>query len=226
MDNPLPVTVCLPCRNRRWELEVALPRILAQNPAEIIVVDDGSTDGSAEWLEDQPVRIFRLEDRGYRQNPGDVSNIAAREATEPVLIHQSAEVAPLGDCYERLLDRLTPLRPVFARVLDAPMSHVEGLKPGAYPPAELLGEEWHDSKPFDIENQIGAPFVVYTGFERQRPLFFCGAIFGHQWESLGGYDERTDVQGDLAFARTMRAAGVECLGLGDAVALHIQHGRV
>ena len=76
------VSVCLPCRNAAPFLKAALDSILAQTyqALEIIVVDDGSTDGSAEIL------------RGYRckgvkvihQSCGSAAmarNRALREAT-------------------------------------------------------------------------------------------------------------------------------------------------
>jgi len=44
------VTVVIPTRTGKELLEAQLPGILAQTPSQIVVVDNGSTDGTAEWL--------------------------------------------------------------------------------------------------------------------------------------------------------------------------------
>ena len=44
------VTVVIPTRTGKELLEAQLPGILAQAPGQIVVVDNGSTDGTAEWL--------------------------------------------------------------------------------------------------------------------------------------------------------------------------------
>ncbi|MCC6545800.1 glycosyltransferase [Candidatus Sumerlaeota bacterium] len=57
--------------NRRRELERALDSVFAQTIADeldVVVIDNGSTDGTVEWLRDEyrhPVRLF-----GFRRNEG------------------------------------------------------------------------------------------------------------------------------------------------------------
>lgn len=80
------VTVLITTRNRRDELRTALRSAEAQTvPAEILVVDDGSTDGTAEMVraEFPLVRVIRHEaSRGYiaRRNEG------VREASGSIVV--------------------------------------------------------------------------------------------------------------------------------------------
>ncbi|MBS1855826.1 MAG: glycosyltransferase [Acidobacteria bacterium] len=44
------IAVVIPSRNGKELLQTHLPAIAAQNPAQIVIVDNGSDDGTAEWL--------------------------------------------------------------------------------------------------------------------------------------------------------------------------------
>ena len=56
---PPGISVVIPSRNGRELLARLLPGLQAQHPDEIIVVDNGSDDGTAEWLAAQGVRVER-----------------------------------------------------------------------------------------------------------------------------------------------------------------------
>ena len=60
------VTVIIPCYNGEAYLQEAIESALAQShpEVEIIVVDDGSTDGSSRIAQKFPVRYMRQENRG------------------------------------------------------------------------------------------------------------------------------------------------------------------
>src|SRR5438128_8506232 len=53
------VTVVVPTKDRRQVLDVALRSILAQEGVDVrvVVVDDGSSDGTAAWLADLDPRV-------------------------------------------------------------------------------------------------------------------------------------------------------------------------
>lgn len=55
MSNPPRVSVVLPVHNRREKLELSVNSILGQSfeDLELLVVDDGSTDGASDWLHSQ-----------------------------------------------------------------------------------------------------------------------------------------------------------------------------
>jgi glycosyltransferase involved in cell wall biosynthesis len=72
-------SIVIPTYNRLDLLKEALASVWAQTftDYELIVVDDGSTDGTAEWLQGQPrVRMLRQPNRG----PGEARNLGARDA--------------------------------------------------------------------------------------------------------------------------------------------------
>lgn len=54
---PAGITVVIPSRNGRELLERLFASLLPQAPDEIIVVDNGSTDGSADWLRQQGIDV-------------------------------------------------------------------------------------------------------------------------------------------------------------------------
>ena len=56
---PKGITVVIPSRNGKALLELCLPPLLAQSPNEVIVVDNGSDDGTALWL-DQHYKNVRV----------------------------------------------------------------------------------------------------------------------------------------------------------------------
>jgi GT2 family glycosyltransferase/glycosyltransferase involved in cell wall biosynthesis len=52
LEKPLPegITVVIPSRNGRELLAECLPLVVEQHPSEVIVVDNGSDDGTADWI--------------------------------------------------------------------------------------------------------------------------------------------------------------------------------
>jgi glycosyltransferase involved in cell wall biosynthesis len=72
------VSVVLPIFNSERFLAEAIDSVLAQSyrNLELIVVDDGSTDGGAKAAQGYPVRYFRQEHRG----PGAARNFGIRQA--------------------------------------------------------------------------------------------------------------------------------------------------
>jgi glycosyltransferase involved in cell wall biosynthesis len=103
------LTVVMPCFNERETVEVILKRVLdSPFTGEVLVVDDGSTDGTRELLTkiDEPrVRVL-LQPRNYGK--GAALRRAFAEATKPYVIVQDADLeydpAEYGVMLEPLLD--------------------------------------------------------------------------------------------------------------------------
>ena len=88
--NPIRLSVVIATFNRRHVLERTLPSLLAQDfpPAdyEIIVVVDGSTDGTAQMLRDlRPVCSFRVLESAHR-GPGAARNVGIRAAVGELVL--------------------------------------------------------------------------------------------------------------------------------------------
>ncbi len=69
MNPTYPITVIIPTYNRLAFLKEALHSVLQQThpPLEIIIIDDASTDGTADWLKAHPsklIRYFRIPNSG------------------------------------------------------------------------------------------------------------------------------------------------------------------
>tara|TARA_Y100000588_G_scaffold390903_1_gene497812 strand:- start:98335 stop:99192 length:858 start_codon:yes stop_codon:yes gene_type:complete len=68
MKNSFEISVILPTYNRKYTLQRSIDSILNQTyrPSEIIIIDDGSSDGSFEWIEsDYPnIRLIKQSNSG------------------------------------------------------------------------------------------------------------------------------------------------------------------
>jgi glycosyltransferase involved in cell wall biosynthesis len=80
-------TIILPTYNRAAALPRAISSVIAQNEQdfELIIVDDGSTDNTREWLatlDDARIRVARSE---HNQGPSAARNIGINMAAAPML---------------------------------------------------------------------------------------------------------------------------------------------
>jgi len=102
-DKDLSVSVIVPCRNERGNIEDAIKRIPDMGrETEIIFVDGNSTDGTADEVETQikkhPGRKIRLIHQGAGMGKGDAVRKGFAAATGDVLVIQDADLtAPPED---------------------------------------------------------------------------------------------------------------------------------
>ena len=98
------ISVVIPLYNKRSTVKRAIDSILAQRDAsfELIVVDDGSSDGSADWVEvtygDQ-LRLYRQDNSG----PSAARNRGVALATYPLVVFLDADDEFLPGCLVRHL---------------------------------------------------------------------------------------------------------------------------
>ena len=99
----------MPCYNERATLQDIVERVLASPyTAEIVIVDDGSTDGSrdiaAKLAEADPrVRVY---EQPHNQGKGAALRRGFREATSPFVIIQDADLEYDPQDYEAVLEPL------------------------------------------------------------------------------------------------------------------------
>lgn len=85
------LSLVIPAFNAIDELAVLLPSVEASEfrDFEVIIVDDGSTDGTPEFLRDHPVRVIETPRNG---GPAFARNLGAREARGEIVLFLDSDV--------------------------------------------------------------------------------------------------------------------------------------
>ena len=164
------ISVVVPVFNGEAELEQCLAalRNSVVAPVEIIVVDDGSTDGSREAAARHGARVLST---GGRNGPARARNLGAREARGEVLFFLDADVVAQADAVGRV-------QAAFAEdvTLDA-----------------LIGSYDDDPAERDFLSQyknLMHCFVHQTGNEQASTFWSgCGAIRRDVFLAHSGFDE-------------------------------------
>ena len=100
------LSVVMPVLDGRRFLERSLPPLLEGVPdtlLEVLVVDDGSRNGSGEWARQQGARVLCT---GGREGPAVARNLGAREARGEVVLFVDADVVIHRDAPEHLKQAL------------------------------------------------------------------------------------------------------------------------
>lgn len=102
-NEPLTISAIMPVYNGREYLERSLPPLLAMlargELLEIVVADDGSTDGSGDYCRERGVRVVTT---GGRKGPAEARNVASKQACGDVVWFVDADVVAHDDVARQL----------------------------------------------------------------------------------------------------------------------------
>ena len=194
----------------------ALEQVVSSQ-TELLLVDDGSDDGSPEWVERHypRVRVERMGTNTGRLNR--VRNVVLREANHRLVFLMDNDISPTEGCLERLADVLlardarvlacTP-RLVYHDAPDRIYQDGGGLHYLCVSTAGARGDPVADHPPRPPHPTLGGGVML---IDRQA------------WRSMGGFDEAY-LRGwgdDGEFQLRGRLRGWEVLHVSDAVCGHV-----
>jgi glycosyltransferase involved in cell wall biosynthesis len=206
------IAVVVPCRNEARHLATLLDAVAAQTrrPDDVIIVDDGSTDGSADvarrWADERhvPVRVIRGPGRG----PAGAVNAGIVATTADIIVrldgHSVPERSYVDCCLKALMgaDAATGEHAVPLGVVGGVWNVAPGAGTGmAHAIAAVVSHPiGSGGARYRHPDRAGAgPQVVET-----VPF---GAFRRDVWTQLGGFDESLEVNEDFDFNYRARRAG-------------------
>ena len=204
----MPVAVVVPCHNEARSIRDLLDALAAQTvaPFEVVIVDDGSTDGSVEvvrqWQAANPSVALRVVP-GPGRGPGPAMNAGIAAASADVIVRLDGHSVPGPDYLRHSLELVADPRvgvvgggwrvlpgasTAVGRAIAAVVAHPLGSGGARYRHPDSTG-----SATISVET---VPFGTF-----RRTL----------WEQLGGFDEFLAANEDSDFNYRARSAGSDVL---------------
>ena len=205
------LSVVIPVNNGGRDFERCLRGLRASTwtDYEIVVVDDGSTDGSAERAEASGARVFR---NATRMGPAAARNVGALAAEAPIVFFLDADVEVHPETIARGMARFADhpnLGALFGSYDDAPAA------PGVVSRfRNLLHHHVHQAGNFVDDARPARTF--WTG---------CGMIRRDVFEAVGGFDPeryRRPAIEDIELGYRVTRAGHLILLARDVLATHLK----
>ncbi|GAB4237147.1 MAG: hypothetical protein Kow00109_10930 [Acidobacteriota bacterium] len=211
---PSDVAVVIVTWNGRRHLEALLPTLLPQRPGEIIVVDNASQDGTAEWLrrEHPGVRVLRND-----RNLGFAApnNRGAAATRRPVLAFLNNDTRCHSDWLARGLEALDQAECAACRLLDWEGKRLDFHRGSL----QYLG--------FALQEDTGKLLRDVTT-ESGEILFPCGgAMFIRRevFEAVGGFDpDFFAIFEDVDLGWRLWLAGYRVVAAPQSMVCHRGHG--
>jgi GT2 family glycosyltransferase len=153
---------------------------------ELLLVDDGSTDGSRELAEAQGITLLRS---AGRQGAGPARNIGVRQARAPILVFVDADVVLHPTSLAQIAERFAA-DPTLAALM------------GAYDEAPAA-----PSLVSRFRNLLHAYFHRQAATEADTFWTGLGAVRREAFDQVGGFST-TEILEDVEFGLRLRAAGL------------------
>ena len=202
---PPRISVVVPHFEQQAQLDRTLAAVLAQEPAEVVVADDGSAVAP---VVPAGVRLVRQDDRGFRA--AAARNLGAAQTTGDVLVFLDADTVPEPGFLDALVRRAAACPDVLAvgRRRHADLSG-DGRE---LPEPAWLRQAYNVSRDLLDADGRSFRFVISAVLALRRELF----------TDLGGFDERYVGYGGEDWDLAYRAwnAGAVLVHERDAVAVH------
>jgi GT2 family glycosyltransferase len=213
----LPLSVVVPTLNDGAYLGSTIAHLRATVPAgtEIIVVDDGATDGSGDFLRNDPDRVRLLESTGVRLGVAGARNRGAEAANGEVLVFLDAHVELRPGWIEKLRD--AALAPGVGAV--GPCISVLGREE-----CRGWGMRYRDAA-------LGIEWLPWPGVETPETVAMlpgaCIAMRRDLFEQIGGFDAGLVRWGseDAELSLRLWMAGHELRIVPDVVISHLFRER-
>jgi glycosyltransferase involved in cell wall biosynthesis len=175
------VSVIIPSRDGEGEIGALVDCILAQSDAEsveVIVVDDGSEDGTAEEAQRAGARVVIRPPNNGGGNPAAARNLGARESLGELLLFLDADCLPGSRWLQRLVNALQQtgagavggsFEPARDLELSARMDyysgwyHFHGSRSAGWVPSQMPG---NICLPRDL-------FLSTSGFTEEHPIAYA-----------------------------------------------------
>lgn len=175
--SPGDVTVVTVNWNGKSHLSTLLPPLLALEPGEVIVVDNGSTDGSQEFLRRRFPQV-RLLENGVNRGFAQPCNLGAETAQGSCVAFINNDMRPEPDWLAAALEKLDERTPcVASRILDWEGSRID-----------YNGSSLHYLG-YGLQEDLGQ--TVEKAARREDVLFPCGGamlVDRQVFLELGGFD--------------------------------------
>ncbi len=211
-----PVSVIVVNYNGKDYLPSCLDSVFSQDPAEVLLVDSGSTDGAADRAaRDYPLRLLSL---GENLGPSAARNLGLREAKHDLVLLIDNDVELTPGCLDRLcvhLEANDDLAMIQARSLlgsvDGPV-HYDG---GTFHYVGLIAlRNWYRPQQDLASGAAGLDRVDVA-------ISLCCLARRERLVACGGFDERMFILfEDLACSYALRLKGYRVAVAGDAICLH------
>lgn len=202
--------------NGKSHLSTLLPPLLALKPGEVIVVDNGSSDGSQAFLSKRYPQV-RLLENGINRGFAQPCNLGANVAQNPCLAFINNDMRPEPDWLTAGLEKLNDRAPcVASRILDW-----EGRR------IDYNGSSLHYLG-YGLQEDLGLP--VEQAPVRDQVLFPCGGamlVDRNVFLELGGFDEDFfAVFEDVDLGWRLWLAGHHVVMAPDSVVRHRGHATL